>query len=320
MNSVQSLQQVLQSAIQTAGANAAFGLPLYVHVDDSTAAKPPSPDEPMDVQIGYVGSGQLARTSTRILEQALVNVTLTYRHPDNDQANLDACHTVAQQVRDLLYNFKTDAARVEQLLTPNPFEQTQAVQGTFKHRLTLDLDVLRTIATVDPPTVTDTGDATPIFTEARNAVWDSIDNWPAFATPAAWVRKFKDSADLEELSLHDPCAAELPAIAVTWGPTDPKWWTNTMQQWAQQLFITFWMPASWQAAAEWRLVQLTQALYQAAPESSPGVSYIRRAVGRPPSKTSPLSLELVALGRSQQLHAWRGQIALVLTANFDPNA
>jgi hypothetical protein len=226
---------------------------------------------------------------------------------------------VAERLRDLLVVFTTTGARVEQLLTPNPFDQSRALQGTFSHRLTLDMDILRTIATVTAPAVS----GTPLLTAARNAVWDAIDNWPAFAAAppiaAAWTRKFKTAEDIEELGLHDPCAADLPAIAVTWGPTVADWWVNVQQQWGQQLFVTFWLPANWEQVAEWRLMQLTQAIYQSAPVETPTVSYVRRATGRPPSKNSPLSLELVSIGRSQQLKAWRGTIALTLTANFDPN-
>lgn len=302
----------------------AVNLTVVTDIADSESSKPPKIADPMQVQICYKGAAELARSSVLVLEQALIDVNLSRRYPNNDQNTLDQCHATAQQIRDLLSGFSTTGARVEQVLTPRPLDAQQALQGTFQHTLTLDMDGLRTIATVAPPAVTDTGDNTPILTQARNAVWDSIDNWAPFAasggTSAAWSRKFKSASDIEELSLHEPGLADLPAIAVTWGPTSPSWWTQTMQQWTQQLFITCWLPANWESVAEWRLMQLMQALYKAATESSPNVSYIRRATGRPPTKNSPVSLELVPIGRAQQLHVWRGQIALNLTANFDPNA
>ncbi len=320
--SITDIQNALKATIQDAASE--FELPLSVSIKDSSADRPPSPDAPMEVELSYSGVTEIARTSTKVLEQVLLNVNLTYRYPDSQQPTLDACHLTAQQLRDLLSGFSTDAARVEQMLTPAPFETQQALQGTFQHTLTLDMDVIRDISTVSPPEITDTGDAASILTQARNAVWDSIDNWEPFAAsgdvPAAWTRKFKTDADLEELSLHEPGLADVPAIAVTWGPTSANWWTQTMQQFTQQLFITCWFPANWQSVAEWRLIQLMQAFYKSAPESSPNVSYIRRATTRPPTKNSPVSLELVPLGRTQQLHAWRGQIALNLTTSFDPNA
>jgi hypothetical protein len=59
-------------------------------------------------------------------------------------------------------------------------------------------------------------------------------------------------------------------------------------------------------------------MYQSSPEGS-SVSYIRNAVGRPPTK-NVITLEAVELGRSQQLKAWKGQLALTLTAVIDPNS
>ncbi|MBS0206637.1 MAG: hypothetical protein JSS49_27485 [Planctomycetes bacterium] len=330
----------VKSELKTAIEAATFALPLTVVIADSAAdplppapyqfhaADPNNPDDPgdtplpMQVQIAFKGVAELGRTSSLVLDQALIDVNLAYRHTGTQQTNLDVCHLVAEQMRDLLISFRTDAvsARVEQLLTPNPFDQVNCLQGMFNHRLTLDMDILRTIATVEAPTVTDS----PILTATRNAVWDAIDNWTPFAAddpiPAAWTRKYRDAVDVEELSLHDPDVGDLPAIAVTWGPTSTQWWTNIQQQWSQQLFVTFWLPANWEAVAEWRLIQLMQAIYKSAPVETPTVSYIRRAVGRPPSKNSPVSLELVALGRAQRLHAWKGQIALTLTTNLDPNA
>lgn len=324
---ITDVQESLRATIASESYMNYYGLPITVEIADSSASKPPTPDEPMRIEVAYVGLSEQARTSTKILEQALVNVNLTYRYPDSQQSTLDVCHRAAQQMRDLLAGFYSCGARVEQILTPSPFDTQQALQGAFQHTLTLDMDIVRSIAAsqppeiaVQPPLVTDVGESAPILTQARKAVWDSIDNWAPLKVPNVWRRKFKTDSDLEELSLHEPGLAELPAIAVTWGPTAANWWTQTMQQWTQQLFVTFWMPANWQAVAEWRLMQLLQAFYKSAPEASPGVSYIRRATGRPPTKNSPVSLELVTLGRTQQLHAWRGQIALNLTTNFDPNA
>lgn len=310
--------QTIRNALRTAVAS----LDVMVNEIDVTA-KRPSRDGQMAMQVALAGVSEQARTSTRILEQVLVDVTLSAPQPKIDQDNRDDLHALAEQIRDICVGVTATGMRVEQLVSPNPLDAPAALQGLYQHRFQLDWDVLRTLATVAPPTVTDTGDDMPILTKARGAVWDAINNWAPFAAddpvPAAWTRKYQSPEDLEELSLHDPGHVDLPAIAVTWGPTATEWWVNTMQKWSQQLFVTFWLPANWEQVAEWRLMQLTQALYQSAPVDST-VSYIRRATGRPPAKNSPLSLELVALGRSQSLHAWRGTIALDLTANFDPNA
>lgn len=311
---VAAIKAALKTSIDAAAAANQFALPIVVRLDDSSASRPPTPAEPMDLQLTFNSAAQLKRTTNKVLDQVIIDANLTYRHPDNNQANLDQCHLVSEALRSLLTDFTTTGARIEQLLSPDPFDEEPALQGVYQYRIGLDLDVIRTL---HAPTTT-TIATPPLLTLSRSAVWDAIDNWTDFAN--VWTRKFKTMADLEELALHDPGVADLPAVAVTWGPTQPDWWVNIQQQWAQQLFVTFWLPADQLDVAEWRLLQLTSALYKSAPTETPGVSYIRRATGRPPSKNGPVTLEQVAIGRTQQLYVWRGQIALTLTSNLDPNA
>lgn len=309
---ITAVQAALKTAIEST-AEGTFALPLSVLIGDSVTYHGVAASA-MRVQLAYTGVAELARTSRLILDQVAIDVDLSCRYEDESQATLNNCHQVAERLRDLLTDFHTAGARVEQLITPSPFDQVRATQGEFQHRLTLDMDLLRTVTTAEAPAVT----GNPVLTETREAVWNAINHWEPFAN--AWTRKYRTAADLAELSLHDPASFELPAIAITWGPTAAEWWTHQMQNWGQQLFIQFWLPADWQAVAEWRLEQLMQAVYQAAPVESPSVSYVRKATGRPPSKNSPITLEMVALGRAQKLHAWRGQIALTLSTNVDPNA
>lgn len=311
---VTTLKSAIKSAIDTAADAGRFALPITTDIADSAAAPPPSPDEPLAVQIALVAAGSLGRTTNKVLDQVLIDVNLTYRHPDGNQANLDECHLVSEAMRDLLSEFSGAGARVEQTLTQQALDPGKALQGVYESVVRLDLDQLRTLHAFEAVTV----DPAPLLTITRAAVWNAIDNWPAFAD--VWTRKFDSMEDLEELALHDPGRSDLPAIAVTWGPTDAKWWTNIQQLWAQQLFVTFWLPADQQDLAEQRLLELTNAIYKSAPVETPNVSYIRRAVGRPPTANSPVTLEYVSLGRAQQFHAIRGQIALKLTGNLDPNA
>jgi hypothetical protein len=316
---ITDLQTALKETIDAAHKATPFALPIAVRIADSTTDAPPKQNDGCDIVVGFEASALLGRTTNKRLEQYLIPIKLRYRNGEGKQERLAECHLVAEQLRDLLAAYHSTTARVEQLITPHPFDLPASLTvGMFDHRFVLDCDVLRTLVTPDD---SEPADPLPIFTKTRNAVWNAIDNWPAFTIDEAsvWTRKFRDPADIEELALHDPCAADLPAIAVTWGPTSPEWWVNVMQNWPQQMFVTFWLPGHQLDVAELRAVQLMQALYQCAPEGST-VSYIRAAVGRPPSKTSPITLEPIELGRSQQLKAWRGQIALTLTGQMDPNA
>lgn len=306
---VTTLQNAVKSAIETAAEANTFALPMRVWIADSAAEPPPTPDEPMDVQIGYQGVTTIGRSSTRALDQILLNVSLTWRHPDNDQANLDACHLVAEQLRDLLSAIDGPAGRVEQLVTPDPFDQPQALQGVYAYTIGLDCDVLRTLHTVTAPAVTEP----PRLGLIRGAVWDSIDAWEPFTD--VWARKFKSGADVEELALHDPGLADLPAIAVSWGNIGTNWWTHREQKWPAALNVVYWLPADQLAVAEWRAQQIVEALFQAKGEGQ-ALTFLKAATGYPP-QTYSQTIEPVALGRGQT-QALRGTIAFTLPATFQP--
>lgn len=319
---ITTVQTALKAAIEAAHKATPFALPIDVRINDSTTDSPPKSNDPADIVIGFEASALLGRSTNKRLEQFLVPIKLRCRNADGKQSRLDDCHLIAEQLRDLLANYHTSTSRVEQLLTPHPFDQPANITvGMFDHRFVLDLDVLRTMTEAEE---TEAPDPLPILTETRKAIWDSIDNWSEFTVDdvSVWTRKFRDPADIEELSLHDPAAHELPAIAVTWGPTNPEWWVNVAQNWPQQMFVTFWMPAHQLDVAEQRAVQLTRCMYQSAPEGQqPGFvkSYIREATGRPPDK-NVITLEAVEIGRSQQLKCWKGQLALTLKGVIDPKA
>jgi hypothetical protein len=318
---VTTLQEDLKSAIEAEHVANPFPLEVAVRVSESGSASPPAESAPCDIVIGFEASTLLGRTTHTRLEQFLIPVKVRARCDDGDQSRIGTLHAVTEQLRDLLREYNSQAtgltARVEQILQPHPFDYPSSLTpGVFDHRFALDMDVMRTITEAE---AVDAADPLPILTETRLAIWDAIDNWSEFgADPSSvWTRKFRDGGDIEELSLHDPAEHELPAIAVTWGPTNPEWWVNVGQNWPQQMFVTFWLPAHQLDLAEERAVQLTRCLYQSSPAGST-VSYVRAATGRPPTK-NVITLEAVELGRAQQLKAWKGQLALTLTAVIDPN-
>jgi hypothetical protein len=331
--SVTNLQTAFKAAIDAAPSDS-WAVPISTRIADDDVSDPPAVGVPADIIIGFEAGTTLVGTTNRSLDQYLIPVTVRRRYPVQDQSALDQLHLLTQQLRDLVSGFSSaavstttgdmttvsDAQRVETLLTPHPFDQPQSrTPGLFVSRFVCDCDVVRTFAAPSSPAI----DPSPLLTSVRNAVWDSIDNWAPFAAagdvPAAWSRKFRSNLDLEELALHDPGPGDLPAIAVNLGPVNPDWWVNVMQNWPQALFVTFWLHAHQLDTAEWRAVQLMQAFYKCCPPNST-VSFIRTASGRPPSKNSPITLEPVALGRTQSFKAWRGTIALTINGQLDPNA
>lgn len=306
-----AVQTALKSAIEAAAEDIDFALPLSVSIADSAVSVPPTPgdEEPMRIQLTFAGSTTLARGTTRVLDQCLIDVNLTYPHPDGNQANLDACHETAEQLRDWLPTFTAGGVRVEQLITPGPFDQVKAVQGTYSFRIGLDLDVIRSLQDRSAPAVTDS----PRLSAIRGAVWNSIDSWEPFAE--VWSRKYTASTDVEELALHDPGLMDLPAIAVNWGNIGQNWWTHREQKWPASLNVVFWLPVDQIEVAEWRAQQIVECLYRAKGEGQ-SLTFLRAATGYPPEKYSQ-TIEPVELGRGAN-KALRGTIAFLLPATFQP--
>lgn len=270
-------------------------------------------DDSAEVVIGFESLQQIGRTTATILDNYLIPVTVRKRYASGSQADLDACHDLTEAIRDTLANYHTSTVRVDQLLAPNPMDFAQAVgPGVFAHQCVMDLDVIRRVSSITQ----DTSTPSEILTKVRRAAWDAIDHWSEF-TEDTWARKFRDDVDLDELSLHDPARFELPAIAITWGPTQPEWIAHTVQGWPSTLVVTAWFPAHQSTLAEYRAWQIVRALYQCAPSGS-SVSYIRAASGQIPSKNSPINLQPVELGRSRQLKAIKLTCSFALTGLVDP--
>jgi hypothetical protein len=150
----------------------------------------------------------------------------------------------------------------------------------------------------------------------RKAIWDALNNWQEWAGSAnPWQRKFQTDADIDELSLHDPGEFDLPALAVTWDTIQPKFLVHVAQDWACTINIVSWWPAHMIEKAEYAAWQTVRAIYQSAATGQSGkpISYVRAATGRIPEKDSPITPEVVPLGRSGQLKALRMTCSFTLT-------
>ena len=267
-----------------------------------------------DVVIGFEASGRLGRTDSTILEQFLVPVTIKNRYVSGNQTDIANNHALAELLRDTLANYHSSTARVEQLLSPHPFDNPQAVgPGQYVSRFVLDMDVLRPVSTI----TTDVTTPSKTLSKVRRAVWDSFDNWSEWDS-STWARKFESDQDLDELSLHDPGLFDLPALAVTWGPTSPKFFAHTVQEWPATVVVTAWFPAHQTRLAEYRAWQMARAVYQCAPSNNPTMSYVRTATGRLPTNDTPIAIEPAELGRSQQLKALKLTFSFTLTGLMSP--
>ena len=81
-----------------------------------------------------------------------------------------------------------------------------------------------------------------ILTDARQAVWDAIDNWPALS--GAFRQKLRYEPNISgKLGIRDadePSGVDFPCIAVAPSVINPIWLGNTIQFRPLSLTITIW--------------------------------------------------------------------------------
>lgn len=239
-----------------------------------------------------------------------MNVIIHRRDVQADLTRLDADQLLAVNVRAWLEDFTSGSGRVVEIIGPLTIDQEKLqTPGVSQIQLLLDCDLLLT-SEADAPTV-----STSIMTTARNAFWSAINHWPALAD--VFARKYQTDAQVAELQLRDPVAAELPAIAIYWDSVKPTWKTNRMQEWPLALRMTLWLPGDQHTAAEQLAQDCFEAIYQAKPDGSQQ-TYIRTATGYPVRRVSDMTVRSVTLGRTQQLKAMRVDVAFTLSSNKDP--
>lgn len=263
------------------------------------------------VHIGVEAVQSLGRGATLALDQIVIPLTLQQRLDFENSPAIDDALALADQIKERLADWY-DAElgfRMEMTQSPVPFERAKLTSpGLFVQRILLGVDHLRTIAAA-PTAAAETAE----LTKARKAVWQAIN---ASSFSVTWARKYQSDADLEELTLRDPGAHELPAIALYWGDTQPEWFTNVMQQWPSVMTATAWLPASLATAGELVLQELVAAVFRAAITPST-VPVVKKTTGHYP-KLKSLRAQLVSYGRSGLRRAVRCDAQFDLTTFFDP--
>ena len=309
---VTQIQQELKTVLDGV-ANDSPPLPFAVRIANYDIADPTVKDGTADVVIGFESVSKLAHTNSSILEQLLIPVTVRMRMTKPEQTIMDANEALLEVLRDASYDYHSEAARAEDLIEPHPFDQVQAASGFQIARFVLDMDVIRRITSITQ----DSGTPAETFTLLRRAFWDAINNWSEW-DGSTWARKFENDVDIDELALHDPGRFDLPAIAITPGPTNPQFFTHTTQEWPMTIAVTAWFPSHQLTLAEYRAWQIVRAIYQCKPTAPGSPTYIRTATGYPPKSNSPIAITPVELGRAQKLKAIKVSCTFVVPTNLDP--
>lgn len=137
-----------------------------------------------------------------------------------------------------------------------------------------------------------------VLTDARRAIWDSIDNWG----PLRDVFRLKLSFDSTRLEgPHRPQApsgtADLPAIAIMPVRVTPRWVTNVTQDHPYVLRVSYWTADTLIDKHEAVWDEIVKAIYRAHPNPAyPRDTYLKQAtgvsmpIGFGPSSTAPVEL------------------------------
>lgn len=152
--------------------------------------------------------------------------------------------------------------------------------------------------------------ATPILTKIRNAVWDSLDNWPALS--GVFTTKYASNAQVEAFELKGVVQADLPAVAIRWAEFEPTWRVNQNQTWPVGFTIeSYWCLGSL-STVERRVQEIQEAIGSS---GTGGVSYLKLATGYHASQWGPVSIraEEVADGM-----VWVAQQTFVQYHNHNP--
>jgi hypothetical protein len=148
-----------------------------------------------------------------------------------------------------------------------------------------------------------------VLTDARNALWDAIDNWPSFADVFKRSYKF-DGDDSPEIN---PVLAQCPAIAVYPDPGTSKEVLNKIYEHSYHLLILLFTPT-------WSLTlpdQLWQELIKAAWKSDggSGVPYVKAATGFYPENNFTVEQDRIFLKDGK---ATLTTLRLTLKVRFNP--
>lgn len=153
-----------------------------------------------------------------------------------------------------------------------------------------------------------------VLTEARRAVWQAIDNWPALSN--AFAQKVRYDRELSMLDNVEPSISDLPAIAIAPVSNVPDWFLNRVQHWVYLLDLTIWTPDWVLEPAEDLLEKTMDALYRSRPNAASGPTYLETYL---PFKTlGTASIQAINLTESEGPQVMKTTITISLSIRKAP--
>ncbi len=161
---------------------------------------------------------------------------------------------------------------------------------------------------------------TPIFTGARLAVWQALDNFSGLQAGGISVfnRTYRFDVEMALMNEISPAFSDLPALALLPISVTPEWWTSQMQQWPLVLELTLWT-RDWRLdLAEQLIEQVGYALFQS--QNAQGVPFIKAATGYYPRQLGPITFTPTRTGGERKTKAVQTRMTLGLRLAVDPLA
>lgn len=258
---------------------------------------------------------EVRRSSNRQIEHYVVRVVLAVKVTKATDPLIDSMDRLAEQLRDWFAARPVMGGRILDVEQPAIVDRESIrTPCVYVTNFALSVELLAgwpMLAPVLP-------DPASLFTQARRAVWDAIENW-TWPEEFEWKRLFKSDTDTEELLLREaPSLAELPAISLEWSqPFSVEQILNVLQKCPASLRISLWLPAGSLTLAEYLGDQLMQAVCRCTPEGST-VPYVRKVTGHLPEPLGPFQISGVNLpGEPAGRKALKVTLTIVLPIYLD---
>lgn len=151
-----------------------------------------------------------------------------------------------------------------------------------------------------------------MLTDARESLWDAIDNWPA--VQALGLRQFRNEKKFGVVGMAPTGLGDLPAISILPSSVKPEWATNRAMSFEYVLDVRIY--TNYLDEAEDAVEKIWQALYQCRPDGETA-SYVKLATGYNPKQLA-ISIEPVAIGKEGANLCLRTTLTVGLRPEQDP--
>lgn len=153
------------------------------------------------------------------------------------------------------------------------------------------------------------------LTDARNSLWDAVNNWPALT--GQFKEKFRVDDSSQSMSDITPSDGQMPTLVILGTGIKPDWETNEMQAWHIVYALTIFTPLD-QPLAEQLVWEVIRAVWQSHAEDDP-VPYVKRATGYWPEQTGQIQWKTGQVGTSSGIDAIQATVFFTLRINVDPS-